>query len=326
MPVKRLGSRSVSQDRLAELRDQGANSDLLLARLALVDDEGMRKDLAKLKGKERVYPSLLPTQASLRWSTKGPNLPGFQREFWTQHSGIIRPDSGEWWLEWDWKGIEARMFTAYTGDEEDVRWFTGDYDIHTETCKKYLFEWDALPSDWQGSGDERRVRAKNFRYGVLQYGSGEQAILGMPGVERLGLDKQVLVQRARHFLSARPKAQAWKDKVWAACIKDKIARTFMGHRRLLFGDDDTRKKEGLNHMIQGSVANLMAWCLIEILVKTWPSAALILNKHDGATLAFPDNLAQADVVPRVKALVEREWEVGQGVTMGFPASWKVRVA
>ena len=326
MPIKRLGARSISQDRLAELRDQGADSDLLLARLALVEDEGMRKDLAKLKGLSRCYPEILPTQASLRWSTKSPNLGGFKREFWTQHAGIIKPDPGEWWLEWDWKGIEARMFTAYTGDEEDVRWFTGDYDIHTETCKKYLFEWDALPSDWQGSQDERRTRAKNFRYGVLQYGTDERAILGMPGIEKLGLDRETLVGRARGFLAARPRAQAWKRQVWADCIQRKVARTFMGHRRLLFGDDNTRKKEGLNHMIQGSVANLMAWCLIEILVKTWPSAALILNKHDGATLAFPDTLAQADVVPRVKALVEREWEVGQGVRMGFPASWKVRTA
>lgn len=248
------------------------------------------------------------------------------REFWTQHSGIIRPDPGEWWLEWDWQGIEARIFTAYTGDEEDVEWFTGNYDIHTETCKKYLFDWEAFPPDWKGKDDERRIRAKNFRYGVLQYGKGERTITSMPGIAQLGLDRGILVTRARCFLQARPKAVAWKEQVWKECIEHRIARTFMGHRRLLFGDEDTRKKEGLNHMIQGSVANLMAWCLIEILVKTWPQAGLILNKHDGAIIAFPANLAQDTITPRVKAIVEREWEVGQGVTMGFPADWKVRMA
>ena len=240
-----ISPRSINQDRLTELRDQGADSDLLLARLALVEDEGMRKDLAKLKGKDRVYPEVLPTQASLRWSTKNPNLPGFKREFWTQHSGIIRPDPGEWWLEWDWVGIEARIFTAYTGDEEDVKWFTGAYDIHTVTCKKYLFAWESLPADWKGKEDERRVRAKNFRYGVLQYGADERAILGMPGIEKLGLDSHTLLVRAKGFLAARPKALAWKQKVWQGCIEKKVARTFMGHRRLLFGDADARKKEGL---------------------------------------------------------------------------------
>lgn len=332
MPKSALGARSINQDRLAALRDAGADSDLLDARLALVEDEGMRKDLAKLKGHSRVYPELLPTQASLRWSTKNPNLPGFQREFWTEHHGVIQPDPGEWWLSWDWSGIEARMFTAYTGDSEDVLWFTGNYDIHTETCQHYLFEWDCLPMDWRGKADERRVRAKNFRYGVLQYGSDERAILGMPGIETLGLDRPTLVRRARRFLEARPQAQAWKARVWQACIDQKEARTFMGHRRMLFGDPDTRKKEGLNHMIQGSVANLMAWCLIEILVKRWPRASLILNAHDGATLAFPLHESEAGTAgPQpsdwgaVRTIVEREWTIGQGTPpMRFPAEWKVR--
>ena len=342
MSIKRLGARSTNQDRLAELRDQGCESDVLLSRLALVEDEGMRKDLAKLKGKSRVYPELLPTQASLRWSTKNPNLPGFKREFWTEHSGIIRPDLGEWWAEWDWSGIEARMFTGYSGDEEDVALFKADKDIHLFTCAKYLFAWAPnlsvdspldgynLPTDWQGKEDERRVRAKNFRYGVLQYGTDERAILGMPGIEKLGLDRDTLLRQAKRFLEARPKAQAWKAQVWAACIaRPSVARTFMGHRRLLFGDEDTRKKEGLNHMIQGSVANLMAWNLIKI-SQAYPESSLILNKHDGATIAFPyaERASERSSVcertmATIRAWVEQEWEVGQEVRMRFPATWKV---
>lgn len=330
MPKPRLGSRSINQDRLSDLKAQGADSDLLDARLALTETEGMRKDLAKLSGKSRCYPEILPTQASLRWSTKNPNLGGFVREFWEQHQGIIKPDPGEWWLRWDWKGIEARMAIAYAGDEEDIEWLR-TADIHTETCRRYLFAWDALPADWRGSTDERRIRAKNFRYG-LTYGADERAVLGMPGIESLGLDRTILVQRARAFLQARPKLVAWKQAVWQTCIEHKVARTFMGHRRLLFGDEDTRKKEGLNHLIQGSVANLMAWCLIQILVNTYPSGTLILNQHDGAILAFPLHGSEAGTAgpspsdwSPVRQLVEREWQIGTGVpALAFPADWKVR--
>ena len=67
----------------------------------------------------------------------------------------------------------------------------------------------------------------------------------------------------------------------------------------------------------------MAWCLIEI-TRQFPESSLILNKHDGATIAFPDLYPQADITRTVKEIVEREWEVGQGVTMSFPATWKVR--
>ena len=328
MPVKLLGTRSINKDRLAELRDSGVDSEVLLARLDFVEYEGMRKDLVKLSKADRVFPEILPTQASGRWSTKNPNLGGFKREFWKTHRHIIHPDRGEWWLEFDWSGIECRMFVAYTGDLEDVAWLDGRDlppgapDIHSATCFKYLFAWDAWPADWSGNKDERRTRAKNFRYGVGQYGTSAKAVLGMPGIESLGLDRQMLLQRAQRFLDARPKAQAWKETVWERCRTDKEARTFMGRRRKLFGLPDDRAKDGLNHMIQGSVADLMDWCLITV-SREWPRASLILNKHDGAILAFPNECPVDTTTARMKALVEREWEVGQGIVMHFPAEWEI---
>jgi DNA polymerase I-like protein with 3'-5' exonuclease and polymerase domains len=315
---------SVKADRLAELRDSGCDSELLLARIAYMLHEGTRKDLAKLAGVPRVFPEILPTQASGRWSTKKPNLGGFTREFWKLHYKVVLPDDGWWWLGWDWSGIEARIFTAYTGDEEDILWLSHGYDIHTLTCQKYLFEWPEgwLPSDWQGSKDERRVRAKNFRYGVLQYGAGPGAILGMPGIEKLGLDREVLLDRARRFLRARPKAVAWKERTWQQAIDQKVTRTFMGRRRELFGEPDARKKQGLVHTMSGSVADMMDWCLIEI-DRLIPQCHLILNKHDGALLAFPETLDESIVISKVRAIVEREWEIGQGVPpMRFPGEWE----
>ena len=337
MPAKRLGARSINKDRLAELRDSGVTSEVLLARLDFMEYEGMRKDLVKLSKTDRVFPEILPTQASGRWSTKSPNLGGFKREFWKQHRHIIHPDRGEWWLEFDWTGIEARMFTAYTGDWEDVQLFQQGKDIHTFTCAKYLMAWAPdltvdspvveyqLPSGWNPKGEER-TRAKNFRYGVLQYGQSAKAVLGMPGIESLGLDRQMLLQRAQQFLDARPKAQAWKATIWEQCRIDKETRTFMGRRRKLFGLPDDRAKGGLNHMIQGSVADLMDWCLIAV-SREWPSMSLILNKHDGAILAFPNECPVDTTTARVKALVEREWEIGQGTpAMNFPAEWETTLA
>ena len=336
MPAKRLGARSINKDRLAELRDSGVTSEVLLARLDFIEYEGMRKDLVKLSKSDRVFPSILPTQASGRWSTKDPNLGGFKREFWKKHRHIIHPDPGEWWLEFDWVGIEARMVVAYTGDEEDVQLFKQDKDIHTYTCAKFLMAWAPdlivesplsgynLPADWNPKGEER-TRAKNFRYG-LNYGTSERAVLGIPGLETLGISRTVALERARQFLAARPKLVTWKQMVWDRCRLDKEARTFMGRRRKLFGLPDDRAKDGLNHMVQGSVADLMDWCLIAI-AKEWPQSSLILNKHDGAILAFPCDSPVDTTTARVKALVERDWEIGQGTpAMNFPAEWETTLA
>ena len=329
--------RTINEDRLSELRDQGWDSDLLLARLALMKSEGMRKTMATMRKVPRIYPEVLPTQASGRWSTKKPALIAFPREFWKKHSHVIYPDPGWWWLDWDWSGIESRMFTAYSGDQEDIDLFRLGPDIHTFTCSKYLMAWApgalagcqtgdlSLPSDWIGSKDERRTRAKNFRYGVLQYGSlkaGEKTVLGLPGIDKLGIERSQLLIRARKFLDARPKTLAWKQATADGCTRDKMSRTFMGRRRFLFGDSETRAKEGLAHKISGSVADLMDWCLIAITTR-WPDSYVVLNKHDGAIVAFPKTLARNVVEPAVRQIVEREWEVGQGVRMTFPATWEI---
>ena len=325
--MRKLSPRSTNQDRLSQLRDQGEDSSVLLARLALIESEGLRKDLAKMATRDWCRPEVLPTQASLRWSTKNPNLGGFDREFWRVHKRVIHPSPGEWWLEWDWQGIEARMFIAYSSDQEDLDWLQPSQDIHTNTCQQYLFEWDRLPDDWQGSKDERRTRAKNFRYGVVQYGHSAKAVLQMPGIESLGLDRPTLIQRAETFLRARPKAQAFKQQAWAGFVRDGYARTFLGHRRWLFGDPATRSKEGMAHLISGSVAGMMDWCLIKICHPTlgaFPAGSVILNKHDGAIVSFPNQYDQAEVTTTVKAIVEREWEIGEGVPpMSFPAEWEV---
>ena len=97
--MKRHSATSINQDKLTELRDSGVDSDLLLARLDYVEEDGMRKIMQEMVKSARVYPEMLPTQASGRWSTKKPALVGAVRKFWKRP--VIRPDPGEWWLEWD---------------------------------------------------------------------------------------------------------------------------------------------------------------------------------------------------------------------------------
>ena len=139
----------------------------------------------------------------------------------------------------------------------------------------------------------------------------------------MGLDRATLAARVQSFLAARPKATAFKHRIWAQCQTDKVARTFMGARRKLFGPPEVRAKDGLNHMIQGSVSNLVAYSIIHI-VEAFPLSSLVMNKHDGAIMAFPACYETSAVLDKCRQMVEREWEFGEGVpAMGFPAKWEV---
>lgn len=302
----------MEKDVLVALKDRGVDSTVLLARLEFMENEGLRRNLAQIAKSPRAHPDILPTQASGRWSTKSPPIGGFDRQFWKEHHTIIHPDLEEWWLEWDWKGIEARMFTAYAQDPEDLDWFSPGKDIHLLTAQKYLFESESIP-------EGGRHLSKNFRYGVLQYGQSERAVHAIPGMAEVGLSKAVALRRARSFLSARPGAQAFKHSIWEQAIQKKEIRTFQGRRRWLWGKAKDRAKDGMAHMISGSVADMMDWSLIQLFSM---GVRLVLNKHDGAIVRVKDLFPVESILPHVKGVVEREWEFAGG-KMKFPANWYV---
>src|SRR3990167_487334 len=77
---KRRPPHSVEADTLEALRRHGVISDVLDARLAHTELEGIRRYVADLAERDRIYPLMLPTaQASGRWSTTSPPLTNFPR-------------------------------------------------------------------------------------------------------------------------------------------------------------------------------------------------------------------------------------------------------
>ena len=293
--------------------------------MELTKMEGLRRALVEMKDRDVIYPDMMPTQASLRWSTVRPALVTFDRRFWQSSRCAIRPFPWEWWLEFDLQAAESRMFTGYSGDPGDLQLYQSGLDIHTETCKS-LFGWSTLPPDWKGKADLRRTIAKNIRFGPYQYAKDERVILTMPGLDVVGLDRHAALAAIRRLFAAHPHTVLFKQRTWEECIRTHQARTFMGHRRMLWGKAVDVAKEGLNHKIQGGIANIIAWILIQMCHPTLsqflpgPVPRLIVNKHDGAIVGFPARYELTEVLPRCREIVERVWEI-EGTSIHFPADW-----
>jgi DNA polymerase I-like protein with 3'-5' exonuclease and polymerase domains len=246
-------------------------------------------------------------------------------------------EQGEWGLKWDLDGVESRLFSAYAGDKNDLTAWRDGLDLHTiTTCSVYDLP---LPPDlrnphtspscgdwrvsvgWEGKEDKRRVSCKNLRYGVLQYGTNEKAASEIRDIEKLGLTREELFARAKKLLASKPRYTAFKSLTWGQAIEQRETRTFLGRKRRFFPSPQevrtwkTRRipgdcaKQGLNHMIQGAVADIMNLTLIAILVDLYPEGVLHLNSHDGAFLGFPDSLKPDDVVPTVTPLIAKVWDV-----------------
>lgn len=349
---------SVGMDRLVELKKRGAESAVLDARLEFVGADKYRATLAGLLGLEVCFPSMMPTQASGRWSTKNPPAPGFPTDARAKENNlpplrrVFLPHPGFYWLCWDWDAIEAKIVAVLSGDEADIEAFNQGWDIHTLTaCGMFRLP---LPPDrtnnlhkcqcadcvawraavkWQGKDDLRRNLAKTGRY-ACNYGPDEHAMLSARGVEKLGLGQRELLAAGRAYLDSKPRLVAWKQATWNRCKQDRMARTFLGLRRMLFGKPEEMAREGLSHEVSGAVSGIMNLTLVALIGETPdgrpsgllnqldPRVHLAMNAHDGAKLELPESVPVSQAFGLAKPVVEREWEIGEH-RIKFTASFEV---
>lgn len=257
---------SVDEKTLLKLRQGGVESLILDLRLEHAEVLSLLKYLRPLVDRDRVYPSMLPTQKSGRWSTKNPPLVNWSQECinpecsiggvhitrsdqcWSLRD-IVGPDPGSYWILFDWDAIEAKLAAAYSDDEEDLRAFTDGLDIHTLTaCRLWRLP---LPPDlknphkapscaeWRekvmpgGKDAKPRVGAKTARYS-LAYGTDKMSILQAKDVEKQGLTRDELLDTAERYLKSKPKLVAFKKRTWEDVLRKREARTSLGRRRRLF--------------------------------------------------------------------------------------------
>jgi len=356
MPGRRKNPFNISLDRLAELKKQGAQSAVLDARLEFVGADKYRGTLEKLLGLEVCYPDMKPTQAGGRWSTTDPPAPGFPTDARAKESNLpplrhcFRPHRGFYWLAWDFDAIEAKIVALLSGDEADIEAFNRGWDIHTLTaCGMFRLE---RPPDltnalhkaescaewrravrWEGKDDLRRNLAKTGRY-ACNYGPDEYAMLNARGIEKLGLSHKELLAAGRAYLASKPKLVAWKQATWNRCKQDRMARTFLGLRRMLFGKPDEMAREGLSHEVSGSVSGIMNLTLATLVGESpWgeptgllnrldPRVHLAMNAHDGVKLELPEDVPVRQAFELAKPVVEKEWEVGPHKIV-FTASYEI---
>ena len=290
-------------DNLRELRNRldrvGLESPFLDLRLRHSELSMDMNYIEMLRPYSRIYHSMLPTQASGRWSVKNPPLTNFKEDL----RDCLLPDEGDAWIAWDLDAIEGKIVAAYSHDRLDLDAFDKGWDIHTITACKMVgiplppdlrdphqsdlaFGW-RQQHGWKGKEDKRRILAK-VRYCLL-YGRDHTAVSGSKyekDMVKMGFDRSVLVQAATQFLASKPNLRSTKAKWWAHCAKVGEARTIFGRRRKLFGKQWDKSKEGWNHMIQGSVTDMVNTALIEI-HQANPSWRLIYPSHDAAKHRVP---------------------------------------
>lgn len=195
----------VSRDDLKKVLAAGklnpVQEEIVRLRLQYSDIKTNRNLINKrLKGVERIHPTILPIQASGRWSYLNPNISGLSKECispscpdyehertydcWALTDCLI-PDPGSFWVCHDLDAVEHRIFCLVVDWKERLAELKTGVDIHTPVaCMLFSLP---LPSNlfnphtgvederwradvkWQGKDDRRRTMGKNLTYGQGQY-------------------------------------------------------------------------------------------------------------------------------------------------------------
>lgn len=297
---------------------------------------------------DRIYPTHLPTQSNFRWSTIDPPLTNFPRECinprcvateheWTDNCwslrDIVTADDDEVMVSWDHDNIEGRLGAILLDDQDDLRAFENNEDLHTITCCNMFgldyprnkqnphtsvedIDWRAKYK-WQGKDTRQRVLAKNFNHGS-RYSVSERFVFTIPGIERYNITRAGLLELGKRYIASKNKVFAQKKILMAHIKKTRIARNLYGARRVFYDSSEHTAKEGFNHIISSTVSHYMNETLIMI-DRQYPQARLVHNAHDSLKIAFPrDNCPSLE---DLKGIVERPITY-QGRSVLLTASFK----
>jgi hypothetical protein len=282
----------------------------------------------------RIFPRHLPTQASFRWSTMSPPITNWPRACinpacvqdeheWTEQCWSVRdillPDDDEVLISWDHDNIEGRIHDLIVNDQTALQAHADGLDLHTMTCCD-IFSYQ-YPTDlrnphssdvdsawrqryaWQGKDTKQRVLAKNFNHGS-KYSKTWRFVYRIQGIEKYGVTRDNLGKLARVYIAS--KGNAWQRKldIMESIRKNRIARTLYGGRRIFYDSSDETAREGLSHMISGTVSDYNNITLELLEQMLGDSCRLLHNCHDGNKLAVKkDNVPTVD---ELRAIIERE--------------------
>ena len=310
---------SVKYDDLLKLQQAGADSPFLQAKLDWSETVVVRSShVGPLQGRRRIYPTMVIPQASGRIGISDPPIGNFTADLEYGPHGVrdvVRPDAGFKWKCADWSAVEGWIVSHRCRDAVDLEAKARGLDLHTVTAIR-MFTYPDPPFEptkealSSSQGEEWRLRVgfkkeirdgvKNTRY-TMQY--AKQAATVARYAVKLGLPPKTLIEFGYRYLKSKPGLVRWKEQRWAETWRRKEARTAFGRRRRLLGDRYQVEKEGLNHEVQGTVADMMKMTMVSL---ADIECRMVLQRHDGWYSEVPEGWDKMEVYQQI---VEREWMI-----------------
>ena len=252
----------------------------------------------------RIHPDLMPMGTDTgRFAARKPNLQNMPRKgsdpIGVRHF-VIAPE-GSSFLDFDFSQIELRVLAHISGDQNMIKAFNDNTDIHTVTASEVF---DMPP---QLVTPIMRSRAKAVNFGIV-YGIGAFSLAKDIGVSRSEADEYI-----KGYLRHYSGVDKYMHDVVEKAKKDGYAETMFARRRYLpeltASNANTRafgERVARNMPIQGTAADIIKIAMIRVyerLERENLAAKLIMQVHDELIVEAPENEKE-----RVSALLKEEME------------------
>ncbi len=254
---------------------------------------------------ERVHTDYMQTVAATgRLSSNNPNLQNIPIR--TERGRLIRKafiarDENYSLLSADYSQIELRIIAALSGEENMIKAFQNNEDIHKSTAAKVFNV--ALEEVTK----EQRSNAKTVNFGIIY------------GVSAFGLSNQTSMSRSESaalidaYYKTYPKLKSYMSDQVDFARENGYVQTVLGRRRYLKDINSANaivrggaERNAVNAPIQGSAADIIKIAMINIhhrlLVEKWKSK-MLLQVHD--ELVFDVHNSEID---RIKIMIKHEME------------------
>jgi DNA polymerase-1 len=273
---------------------------------------------------QRVHTDYMQTVAATgRLSSNNPNLQNIPIR--TERGKLIRKafiarDENYSLLSADYSQIELRIIAALSGEENMIKAFQNNEDIHRSTAAK------VFNVSLEEVTKEQRSNAKTVNFGIIY------------GVSAFGLSNQTSLSRSESatlieaYYKTYPKLKSYMSDQVDFAREHGYVQTVLGRRRYLKDINSANavvrgaaERNAVNAPIQGSAADIIKLAMINIHRKltadNWKSK-MLLQVHD--ELVFDVHHSELE---KIKPMIKHEMEnaftmsVPLEVEMGVGQNW-----
>jgi DNA polymerase-1 len=197
-------------------------------------------------------------------------------------------DRGSVLVSADYSQFELRLAAALSGDENMIKAFNNDADIHTETAAQIY----NIPAEKVTKSQRSSVKEVNF--GIM-YGLGAHALS-----ESTGMTFAEAREFINRYFEIRPKLKSYIELQRKLALEQGYVETIMGRRRPTpdvkssnFAVREAAYRAAVNMPLQGSAADIMKLAMIEVSKKLPDNANMLLQIHDSILVECPEKEAKA---------------------------------